>query len=61
MTSMRRSFADVHPFYTTYAIPGGSYKGVDDDVQTVAIKATLIASPKLSEETVYNLTKGYFR
>ena len=46
--------------YTTYAIPGGSYKGVDDDVQTVAIKATLIASPKLSEETVYNLTKAIF-
>ena len=37
-----------------------SYKGVDDDVQTVAIKATLIASPKLSEETVYNLTKAIF-
>ena len=36
------------------------YKGVDDDVQTVAIKATLIASPKLSEETVYNLTKAIF-
>ena len=52
--------ADAHPFYTTYAIPGGSYKGVDDDVQTVAIKATLIASPKLSEETVYNITKAIF-
>lgn len=52
--------ADAHPFYTTYSIPGGSYKGVDDDVQTVAIKATLIASPKLSEETVYNITKAIF-
>ena len=55
-----KKLADAHPFYTTYAIPGGSYKGVDDDVQTVAIKATLIASPKLSEETVYNLTKAIF-
>ena len=55
-----KKLADAHPFYTTYAIPGGSYKGVDDDVQTVAIKATLIASPKLSEETVYNITKAIF-
>ena len=33
---------------------------MDEDVQTVAIKATLICSPKLSEETVYNLTKALF-
>lgn len=52
--------ADAYPFYTTYPVPGGSYKGVDEDVQTVAIKATLIASPNLSEETVYNLTKALF-
>lgn len=52
--------AEAHPFYTTYPIPGGSYKGVDEDVQTVAIKATLIASPDLSEDTVYNLTKAIF-
>lgn len=54
------ALAEAHPFYTTYPIPGGSYKGVDEDVQTVAIKATLICSPKLSEETVYNLTKALF-
>lgn len=52
--------AEAYPFYTTYPVAGGSYKGVDDDVQTVAIKATLIASPNLSEETVYNLTKALF-
>lgn len=52
--------AEAHPFYTTYPIPGGSYNGVDEDVQTVAIKATLIASPNLSEDTVYNLTKAIF-
>ena len=54
------ALAEAHPFYTTYPIPGGSYKGVDEDVQTVAIKATRICSPKLSEETVYNLTKALF-
>lgn len=52
--------AEAYPFYTTYPVAGGSYKGVDEDVQTVAIKATLIASPNLSEETIYNLTKALF-
>ena len=52
--------AAAYPYYTTYPIPGGSYKGVDEDVQTVAIKATLICSPNLAEETVYNLTKAIF-
>ena len=44
----------------TTAIVELATTNVDDDVQTVAIKATLIASPKLSEETVYNLTKAIF-
>ena len=52
--------AAAYPYYTTYPISGGSYKGVDEDVQTVAIKATLICSPDLAEETVYNLTKAIF-
>lgn len=52
--------AAAYPYYTTYPIPGGSYKGVDNDVQTVAIKATLICSPDLAEDTVYNLTKAIF-
>ena len=52
--------AAAYPYYTTYPIPGGSYKGIDEDVQTVAIKATLICSPDLAEDTVYNLTKAIF-
>lgn len=49
-----------YAFYTQYTIPGGSYKGVDEDVVTVAVKATLIVSDELSEDTVYELVKGIF-
>lgn len=49
-----------YAFYTQYTIPGGTYKGVDDDVVTVAVKATLIVSDDLSEDTVYELVKGIF-
>ena len=26
------ALAEAHPFYTTYPIPGGSYKGVDEEM-----------------------------
>lgn len=48
------------PFYTTYIIPAGTYKGQDADVTTVTVKATLIVSADASEDAVYNLTKAIF-
>jgi TRAP transporter TAXI family solute receptor len=47
-----------YPFYTQYPIPAGSYKGVTNEVKTLAVKATLIVSNTLSEDTVYSLTKA---
>ena len=48
------------PFYTTYAIPAGTYPGQDTDIATVTVKATLIVSADASEDDVYNLTKAIF-
>jgi TRAP transporter TAXI family solute receptor len=47
-----------YPFYTQIPIPGGSYRGQSGGVKTVAVKATFIVSSKLSEDTVYRLTKN---
>lgn len=49
-----------YPFYTKYDVPGGSYKGVDSDVQTVAVVATYIVSNDLDEDLVYKMTKTLF-
>ncbi|GAB6393417.1 MAG: TAXI family TRAP transporter solute-binding subunit [Treponematales bacterium] len=49
-----------YPFYTQFPIPAGTYKGVNGEVKTVAVKATFIVSSKLSEDTVYRLTKTLF-
>jgi TRAP transporter TAXI family solute receptor len=49
-----------YPFYTTYTIPAGTYTGVEEDVETLAVKATFIVSNELSEEVVYNMTKALF-
>ena len=50
----------AYPFYTQYPIPAGSYRGQTSAVKTVAVKATFIVSPKISEDTVYRLTKALF-
>ena len=47
-------------FYTRYPIPAGSYRGQDDEIQTVAVKAVFIVSSGLSQDTVYQLTKALF-
>ena len=49
-----------YPFYTKTTIPAGTYEGLDEDAQTVSVRATLIASTKLSEDVVYELLKSMF-
>ncbi|GHV67722.1 C4-dicarboxylate ABC transporter substrate-binding protein [Spirochaetia bacterium] len=49
-----------YPFYTQFPIPAGSYRGQTVAVNTVAVKAAFIVASKLSEDTVYNLTKALF-
>jgi TRAP transporter TAXI family solute receptor len=49
-----------YPFYTKFDVPGGSYKGVDSGVQTVAVVATYIVSDDLDEDLVYKMTKTLF-
>lgn len=48
------------PFYTQYTIRGGTYTGIPHDVTTVAVMATLIVCERLSDETVYTITRGLF-
>ena len=47
-------------YYTKTVIPGGTYKGTDEDVGALAIMATLAVSSKLDEDTVYTMTKALF-
>ena len=48
------------PYYTPYTVPAGTYKGQDADVTTITVKATLIVSASLDEDTVYEMTKAIF-
>ncbi|MGH7423476.1 MAG: TAXI family TRAP transporter solute-binding subunit, partial [Candidatus Methylomirabilales bacterium] len=55
-----KKFVADHPYYVVAAIPGGIYKGVDKDVPTFAVKATLVTSDRQPEEVVYNVVKTVF-
>lgn len=48
------------PYYTVYKIAADTYNGQSADVNTIAVKATLIVSADIDETTVYNITKAIY-
>lgn len=48
------------PYYAYTTIPGGTYRGIDKDVRTFGVKATLVTDKNVSDDIVYNLTKSVF-
>lgn len=49
-----------YPFYTKVAVPATAYRGLEKDVQTVSVRAILVARSDLSESLVYDFTKVIF-
>ena len=49
-----------YPFYYEYVIPAGTYKGQDEEVHTVALANLLLTRADLSEDLIYDLTKGIY-
>jgi TRAP transporter TAXI family solute receptor len=47
-------------FYSWATIPGGMYRGTDNDVKTFGVRATLVTSAKVPDEVVYELVKSVF-
>jgi TRAP transporter TAXI family solute receptor len=46
------------PFYAKVVIPAGTYAGLDQPVQTVAVMAQWVCDADVSEEVIYTLTKA---
>jgi TRAP transporter TAXI family solute receptor len=55
-----KDFVSKHPYYIMTKIPAGTYKGVDKDVETYAVTATVISNESVSEEVVYDMVKTVF-
>ncbi len=48
------------PYYAKATIPGGIYRGNDNDVDTFGVRATLVTSTDTDDETVYQTVKAVF-
>jgi uncharacterized protein len=53
-------FFDHYPFYSEFVIPGGTYRGVEDDVHTWRDAGIWIVSADMDEDMVYEMTKAIF-
>ncbi|WP_417260853.1 TAXI family TRAP transporter solute-binding subunit [Celeribacter sp.] len=47
-------------YYRTATIPGGMYRGTDEDVTTFGVGATFVTSENVSEEAVYAVVAAVF-
>ncbi|EIQ7472789.1 TAXI family TRAP transporter solute-binding subunit [Vibrio parahaemolyticus] len=47
-------------FYRVATVPGGMYRGSDNDVMTFGVGATFVSSTAVPEEVVYNVVKAVF-
>lgn len=48
------------PYYAPLQIPADTYPGQTEPVETITVKATVIVSANLDEDTVYNMTAAIF-
>lgn len=51
---------EERPYYRTATIPGGMYRGNDEDTTTFGVGATFVTSADVPEETVYVVVKAVF-
>lgn len=49
-----------NPYYREAVIPGGMYRGSDNDVITFGVAATFVTSTDVPDEVVYQVTKAVF-
>jgi TRAP transporter TAXI family solute receptor len=49
-----------NPYYRKATIPGGMYRGTDEDVTTFGVGATFVSSADVPEEVVYQVVKAVF-
>ncbi|WP_144823023.1 TAXI family TRAP transporter solute-binding subunit [Marinobacter piscensis] len=49
-----------NPYYRKAVIPGGMYRGSDNDVTTFGVAATFVSSTEVPDEVVYQVVKAVF-
>ncbi len=55
-----KKLVDENPYYRKAVIPGGMYRGSDDDVTTFGVAATFVSSTDVPDDVVYAVVKAVF-
>ncbi|WP_410796032.1 TAXI family TRAP transporter solute-binding subunit [Palleronia sp. LCG004] len=55
-----QKLVDENNYYRTATIPGGMYRGNDEDTETFGVGATFVTSDAVSDDVVYEVTKAVF-
>lgn len=55
-----KTFVAEHPYYIMTSIPGGTYRGIDEDIETFAVTATVVTNESVDEQVVYDMVKTVF-
>jgi TRAP transporter TAXI family solute receptor len=50
----------ANPFYTREVIPGHTYAGEKGSIPTFGVRATLVTTDRMSDETAYEITRSLF-
>jgi TRAP transporter TAXI family solute receptor len=58
MTDMYEDMRKINPGYTLVTVPKGTYPKQDRDVKVIGYATHIVASCKLPDEMVYNMTKA---
>ncbi len=51
---------EKYPYYAKATIPGGTYRGNEEDVETYGVAATFVTSANTDDELVYQTVKAVF-
>jgi TRAP transporter TAXI family solute receptor len=49
-----------HPFYVKFTVKAGTYRGLESDVETVALKAMIVVRDEINSQLVREMTKALF-
>ena len=52
-----KAFVVDHPYYIMTKIPAGIYRGIENDIETYAVTATVVTNEAVTEEVVYDMVK----
>lgn len=55
-----RALVEERDYYRMATIPGGMYRGTDEDITTFGVGATFVSSTAVSEEVAYEVVKAVF-